>query len=662
MSIKFNNHCWFLLLLVWACDNAPFSQAQLRLNALFSDGMVLQQASEVPIWGQGAPDRTVILSASWGAEAEARVDSSGNWICQLQTPEAGGPYQLEIHSGDSTAIIEDVLIGEVWLASGQSNMQMPLQGWPPNDPILNSDQEIADADNPNIRMFTVQRVFSASELDSLQGSWEHTTPHTAREFSASAYFFARRLFEELAVPVGIIHSSWGGTPAEAWTSAPKLRKLGDFNEELDRIGDPNLITKIQQWFAQHETIPVPATDTAWSQLDFRDGAILDSEFPFPEDMELPGRVDLIGSSSFDGVIWLERTFQVNNSNMDHELRIAAIDDMDATYINGHKVGGFEAPGYHNAERLYPIAADLLQPDDNTISIRVIDTGGPGAVNGPIEILADGGASIDLAGSWSSLPFAEIWEGKFYMYGRGTDLSQRPEIGRLNQNTPSALYNAMINPLVPYQIAGAIWYQGEANVSRAVQYQTLFPAMIGDWRDQWGYEFPFYFVQIAPYNYQNDLSPALRDAQRLALKTPRTGMVVTLDIGNPDNIHPGNKQEVGARLAGLALQENYQKDILASGPLFKGLTSQGSKLVVEFDHVGDGLVAAESGLKGFEVAGENGEFVEARAEIAGKVIEVSSPRVLNPKQVRYAWRDISEATLFNSAGLPASSFSSENGSL
>jgi len=466
----------------------PEDKRQLKMSPLFSDHMVLQQNQDIAFWGEYSPMKKITLSGSWGDEATTESDANGQWKMTLTSPAAGGPYSINVISADSTIMIDDVLFGEVWLASGQSNMEMPLKGWPPNDPIANSSEEISNANYPNIRMFTVARNLSGAPLDTIRGQWVASSPETAGDFSASAYFFARRLQDELKVPIGIIHSSWGGTPAEAWTSSVVLRELGDFNTELDAIEKSNSLEK--------------ETDT---------------------------------------------------------------------------------------------------------------------VNGPDQL-------------------------------------------ELHSNMPSVLFNAMINPLLPYTIKGAIWYQGESNVGRDEQYKRVFPAMINDWRNRWADDFPFYFVQIAPYIYNKNpdlqISQKLRDAQRHALKTAKTGMVVTLDIGNPTNIHPANKQDVGYRLAGLALANDYGKAIVASGPLFKGFTKAKHKLVVAFDFVGSGLLCNEKKLKGFEIAGADKVFESAKAKIKNGMVEVSSRSIKNPEYVRYAWKDDSQATLFNLEGLPASSFSSE----
>lgn len=636
----------------------------LKLPTLFSDHMVLQQDHEVSIWGKYTPNNEVTIKGSWGDEATTKSDANGRWKIELPTPKAGGPFNLSIVTKDSTAIFNDVLIGEVWLASGQSNMQMPLKGWPPNDLIQNSRAEIAAADHPQIRMFSVPWTLSINPLDSVKSKWTVSSKETAGDFSATAYFFAKRLQQELQVPVGIIHSSWGGTVAEAWTSEPSLRKLGDFNDALDLVKNPETFKLVDNWFSQFPSQDFPETKEQWEQMEFADldAAKLEFDDSAWTSIEIPGPIDQMENGAFDGAVWIRREFEISDTSSDYILKIGAIDDMDATYINGEKVGGLAGVGFWNVPREMVVPKSLLKKGSNVIAIRIIDTGGGGSVDGPIELIDSNGSAISLKGEWKSLIIAEIYLGKFYGYGLKNSLESRPDILQLNPNLPSVLYNAMINPLVPYSIKGAIWYQGESNVGRDLQYRRLFPAMITDWREQWGSEFPFYFVQIAPFIYNPDpamqISQNLREAQRLSLSTPKTGMVVTLDIGDPKNIHPPNKQDVGSRLAGLALANDYGKDIVDSGPSFKGLQQSGNKLILEFDHVGSGLKSAEKLLTGFEIAGADKQYVKASASIVDNTIVVMASGITAPVYARYAWRDDSIASLFNQEGLPASSFSSE----
>jgi sialate O-acetylesterase len=653
-----------LCAILFSCENAD--KGTLKPSLLFSDHMVLKQQTDVAIWGHYVPNQQVTLSGSWGSTAEATTDENGRWQASLSTPEAGGPYELSINAKDSTIVFSDVMIGEVWLASGQSNMEMPLRGWPPNDTINYSAKEIANASYPGIRMFTVQRSFSASPLDSLTGSWLVSSPETAANFSATAYFFARRLHRELSIPIGIIHSSWGGTPAESWTSKEKLRTLGDFNTALDDLNSNEDQQTISEWFGKWKTTALPQTEAIWKQLSFADEAAADLGFDdqsWPE-IDLPGRFDVFDSGEIDGAVWFRKKINITDLSQDYVLAIGAVDDMDATFVNGQKVGGLAGPGYYNVAREFTVPRSILKQGENVIAIRAVDTGGPGEINGTIALMNMAGTRLDLTGPWKYKPVAEIYQGAFYNYGLGPDgFDTRPKITDFNQNMPSVLYNAMIEPLIPYTINGAIWYQGESNVGRAAQYEKLFPAMISDWRERWGEDFPFYFVQIAPYQYhggppQNDVSQKLRDAQRKSLALPNTGMVVTMDIGNFTNIHPGNKQDVGVRLAGLALANDYGKELVASGPLYKSHRIEGNKIIVEFDHAGSGLVWKNPKLTNFEIAGADKKFVPASFRIVGDQVEVFKSSVYDPMYVRYAWSDRGLANLFNKEGLPASSFSTE----
>jgi sialate O-acetylesterase len=373
---------------------------------------------------------------------------------------------------------------------------------------------------------------------------------------------------------------------------------------------------------------------------------------------------LVNSFEFNGGIWLRKQIFIENISQDYTLKIDGIDDMDLTYFNGVKIGGLIGSGFANEKREMLIPKSLLKKGENTIAICVIDTGGPGSVNGSMIISNNQNVSISLAGEWKSKLISEVFSDKFYKYDLQADLSERPDIFEMNSNTPSVLYNAMINPLIYYNVKGVIWYQGESNVGRAEQYKRLFPVMIEDWREKWGYQFPFYFVQIAPFNYldasQTEQSQKLRNAQRLALKVPKTGMAVTLDIGRLDSAHPSEKKTVGERLARFSLSNDYNKIIVNSGPLFKEAKKDGNAIIVTFEKasIGSGLRAGEKGLINFEIAGADKMYVKAAVIIKNNTLVASSSLILNPIYIRYAWSDSSAATLFNKEGLPAATFTSE----
>ncbi len=650
---------FILIVFVLSCEKNP---NKLFLPRLFSDGMVLQRNTETSIWGKTVPNQNVKLIGSWGSEMSTNSDFKGSWEVYLNTQDAGGPHSITVLSGEDTLIINNVLIGEVWLASGQSNMEMPLKGWLPNNPVLNSDQVIAEAVYHNIRMFSVEKNFSITPINYLGGRWIPTSIETAGDFSATAYFFALKLRQELDMPIGIIHSSWGGTPAEAWTSESKLKDLGYFIKILDSIKDPEMEELSKEWFLQWPTIELPRKNIEWEDLNLFDSRVsdIDLDDTYWDKTMLPGRFDNLISEEFDGAVWFRKNFEIIDNTSDYILRIGSIDDMDKIFINGINIGGLSGYGFYNTPRAVPVLSSILNKGMNAIAIRAIDTGGPGSFNGPMTLSNNSGEVISIEGEWKYRPIAEIYMDKFFIYHLNTDLSKRPIHSKLNPKLPSVVFNGMINPLIPYSIKGVIWYQGEANVGRDEQYKSLFPGMISDWRDKWDKDFPFYFVQIAPFKYssRNHVSQKLRDAQRQALKVPNTGMVVTLDIGDPKNIHPANKQEVGIRLAKLALANDYGFKLIFSGPLYSHYEIIGNKVKINFDHIGKGLVIKENINHGFEIAGANKKYTIADVIVNKDNVVLSSKRLKHPKHVRYAWSDTVSATLYNLEGLPASSFTTE----
>ncbi|GAB3529746.1 sialate O-acetylesterase [Pontibacter brevis] len=438
----------------------------VTVPAIFSDHMVLQHKAEVIIWGSGKTGEEITVTGSWDNKpVKAKASNQAKWSVKLNTPAAGGPYTVTI-KGYNTIVINDVLIGEVWLASGQSNME-----WSAAAGIEGAEQEVPKASYPEIRFFSVaHQTADGPQLD-LKGEWVVSAPETMKHFSAVAYFFGRELHQELKVPVGLINSSWGGTPGEVWVSP--------------------------------ETIAANPV-----------------------------------------------------------LKEAAAQQKEVEW-------------------------------------------------GPVQ--------------------------------------------------PGKAYNAMIAPLIPYRIAGALWYQGESNTGTPEAYATLLPALIKNWRSGWGCEFPFYFVQIAPYkDYGPYAGALLRDSQRKSLRTPNTGMVVVSDIGNNDDIHPRNKIDVGKRLANLALNKTYGKtERPASGPLFREMKVEGKKVRLFFDYAENGLVSKGKTLPNFEIAGEDQHFVKADARIEGNTVVVQAKSVKKPVAVRYEWSNTVEPNLFNKAGLPASSFRTDN---
>ena len=647
-----------------SCTNVSH---KLQLSSLFSDNMVLQRKTLVNIWGMGIPYKKIEIIPEWGEKVNLNCNPDGSWNGQLETPEAGGPYFIDITSNKDTVKINNVLIGEVWLASGQSNMEMNLKGYP-NEPILNSESEILNANYPNIRMFTVKKSISIEPLDTLNGEWVQTSSNSVKDFSATAYFFAREIHEKLNIPIGIIHSSWGGSPAESWTSQKKLEELGLFSETLNGIEASSPEEIIKLWFKQFKSKNIPnqknpedLLKNEYEQLDFLDNDFI--EFKFNDlswkTATLPGRFDNLISTQFDGAVWFRKEVIINDITSDYTLNIGYIDDMDKTYVNGHYVGGLSGYGVWNQRREFLIQKSLLKKGKNIIAIRAIDTGGPGFFQGPMNLSNSQDEVISIEGNWKYKPIAEIYEKKFYIYNKETSISKRPDFIKLNPFLPKVLFNSMINPLIPFSIKGALWYQGESHVGRHEEYSILFPGLIEDWRSRWGMEFPFYYVQIAPFRYTEDpsknVSQKLRESQRNSLKTSKTGMVVTLDIGNNTNIHPANKQDVGKRLARLALTNDYNSGLNPLGPILKSVERLNNSVKLNYDHVADGLLHLKGKVNQFKIAGSDNQFFEGIVLINKDNILISSDFIKNPKYVSYAWSDTPEATLFNSDGFPASSF-------
>lgn len=451
---------------------SSLSAAHLRLPALVGNHMVLQQKSKITVWGWAKAGSTVAVKAEWIGNTEKTVtEKDGKWKLELQTNEAGGPYQLEV-SSDTTYLLKDIMIGEVWVCSGQSNMQMPFRGYN-SQPVIGSNDYIAHGHTNNIRLFTVKRKLSVTPLDDCEGKWSVSNPEDVANFSAVAYVFGKYIQEVLDVPVGLIHASWGGTPVEAWTDAENL--------------------------------------------------------------------------------------------------LSAFKEFDLTILN--------------------------TPD------------------------------------------------------------------KVKSKTPTVLFNGMIHPIVNYSIRGVIWYQGEANRKKPEQYTKLFPAMIKNWRQQWGKpELPLYFVQIAPFKYDSTVNSAyLREAQlKTTQSVANTGMAVTMDIGELNCIHPAEKITVGKRLAYQALAKTYGlKGLKSDGPVFREMKVEGNTVTLFFDFAEVGLSSFGKPLTGFSIAGTNRIFHPASAQIKGKTLIISSKKVLAPVAVRYCWENFAVGSLYNTAGLPASSFRTDD---
>jgi sialate O-acetylesterase len=656
---------------------AKANSQQLTLPSVFADNMVLQQKTKVNLWGTSAAGDKIEIKASWGKTAVATADANGKWKAQLETVAAGGPYSLTVKGSKSTIELKNVLLGEIWICSGQSNMEMPLKGWMPNNPVQNSADEIASATNTNIRMFTVPRAISVVPQTNCKGNWFIESPQTAGDFSATAFFFAKKLYAELKVPIGLLFTSWGGTPAESWIPGDVLSTNFDFTDKVKALSSAEeQEAQLHQWLENHPKVDLSKKKQdadLWKNLEFSDAAcateaISDAEW---NTMKLPVSWESTAVGEFDGVIWFRKWVDIPASWSGKDLVIAlpGIDDMDRTYFNGQLVGASEVEGLWSTPRNYTVPAALLKPGKNLIAVRVLDNQGGGGINGTVvpmrlQLKDDASQFIDISGEWAYQPVAELRNKIFFVFDAAKrDYQLRPKLSvALGSGTPTVLYNAMIAPLVPYTIKGAIWYQGETNVGRGKQYETLFPMLINSWRKNFGQgDFPFYFAQIAPYIYSgvdNSESAEIRNAQRLTLSLKNTGMAVLSDIGNVKDIHPANKEAVGNRLAFWTLDKDYGKKIIPSGPLYQSMKIEGNKIRLSFTYTGKGLMAKDGILKGFEIAGADGKYIPAEAAIDNNTVVVSANGIAAPVSVRYGWTNGFEGSLFNQNGLPASCFSTK----
>lgn len=627
------------------------SVADVKMPRIFSDHMVLQRDQKIPVWGWADPGEKIIVEFN-NQKRTAKTGTDGTWQVKLKNMKAGGPYTLTI-TEKNTVQFTDVLVGEVWLCSGQSNMVWPLRL------ANNADEEVKSADYTNIRLFTVPNRMSVSPLDDLEGGqWEACSPKTVADFSAVGYFFGRELHRKLDVPVGLIKSAWGGTVVETWISPGTVEKIDDFKGILESLSSMSL----EEAFKKDSL----AYDAWLKSIRERDVGLVNGEPVWVgadldvsdwKTMSLPALWEGLGLPGLDGVVWFRKTIDLTQTEADSGVVIALgpIDDSDETYVNGLKVG--EMWNKYNENRSYTVAAENLKAGENCLVVRVEDTGGGGGMWGKPEEMTirtvEGRKS--LAGEW------------LYKVGLA-DMQNRPVQPGPN-SYPTLLYNGMIQPIIPYALKGTIWYQGESNAARGYQYRTLFPAMIQDWRDLWDQgKFPFLFVQLANFMEANYIPvesdwAELREAQLKTLDVKNTGMAVIIDIGEADDIHPTNKQDVGLRLSLAARKIAYKEDLVFSGPIYKGHKIVNNKIQLKFDHAGSGLQAKDryGYLKGFSIAGTDSVFQWARAEInADQTVTVWNPDIATPIAVRYGWAaNPDDANLYNTEGLPASPFRTDD---
>lgn len=629
------------------------AEAKVILPSFFTDNMVLQQKAAVPFWGTSAAKAQVKVTSSWDNKTyTAKADGKGAWSVNLNTPVYGGPYTITITDGDAL-VLTNILIGEVWLCSGQSNMEMPLDGW---GKIDNYKEEISKANYPQIRLLQAEHVDSENPLDDLKvqhGGWQVCSPAAIGDFSSTAYFFAKKIYDEKHIPIGLLHSSWGGTVIEAWISKGALTQIHDFDTAIKALENTADKAAMQKKFDADSKVwdtAMQKTEKA-NTADWETKSFNDTKW---KTMRLPQFWENDALADFDGIVWYRKEINLPAAMLGKDVQFEFYaDDDDKLWVNGTYIGS--SSGY-NIQRNYTIPAGLLKETGNIITIRVTDNTGGGGIYGKDTdlVLKAGNESFSLAGDWK--------------YGIGVnfkELGARPYLPA-GQNRPTALYNAMIHPIIKLPIAGVIWYQGESNADRAYQYQTLFPMLINDWRAKFNSkELPFYFVQLANYmKAKPEPAPSawaeLREAQYKTLfKIANTGMAVATDIGDAGDIHPKNKQEVGYRLARIALAQKYGVKIPYSGPLYASSSVKGNSIVLSFQF-NEGLKpSGGSALKGFSVAGSDKVFHWAEAKVVGGTVVVTSPKVKDPQAVRYNWADNPDGNLTNSSGLPASSFRTDD---
>ena len=643
--------CICMAVALWGCTGVL--QAKVVLPSVFTDNMVLQQKTDITFYGDATKNKQLTVKTGWnGKEYHTEADGQGKWSLKIPTPAAGGPYEITFSDGKKLQL-KNVMIGEVWFCSGQSNMEMPVAGW---GKVMNYEQEIAEAAYPAIRLFQVKKNTSLAplkEVESTLGGWQECSSATVPEFSALAYFYARALWKELNVPIGVIDCTWGGTPAEAWTNHETLRQVMGFREEMDkleRLGfDPNRMEQAYSEERAHWQSLFTEKDKGMEngKLCWTAPSLSEEDW---QTISLPGYWEGKGLKDFDGIIWFRRSLEIPAewAGKPLTLRLGMIDDEDITYFNGVEIA--RGAGYMTP-RTYTIPAKLVKAGKAVLAVRVSDFGGEGGIHGKAEELyveADG-KRISLAGDWK--------------YRIGLSLKGFPPapVSPIQSSSyPTVLFNAMVKPWTAFPIKGVIWYQGEANVGRSEQYGDLFPALITDWRRQWRSNFPFYFVQLANFMESKKIQPnsewaALREAQTKALKLDQVGMAVTIDIGLADDIHPKNKQEVGRRLALVALVGSYGKNVSGSAPVFRNYRIKGDKMELDFGQKQDGFKIKDTTLKGFTIAGPDRVFYPAEAMVQNGKIIVSSPKVSVPLAARYGWADNPDCNLYGENGLPVAPF-------
>lgn len=624
------------------------AHGNVTLPKIFTDNMVLQRDAPIHVWGWASPGETVKVVLN-GKTVSVKTARNGKWLVKLPVMTAGGPYTLSVE-GKNTITLTNVLIGDVWICSGQSNMQ-----WAVNQ----TNFQLTDTSfikNAPIRLFTVYVDTDYMPREDVRGSgWQTLSVDNINKFSAVAFHFGRYTEQQLHVPIGLISDNLGATSIETWMSNDALMQFPQFKKVI--VADVARGKSFAQLTAEFEKMK-----PEWYKNYYYKGIGIDQEWYKPETNLADWKpIDASGNTweqspdlkDHDGEVWFRTTFDVPEADRgkDYHIPLSQIDDYDIAWVNGVKVG--ENYGRHNHHG-YTVKADVLKPTGNVLVVRVFDVGGIGG--------------FTTSPFWTGAVMKGTW---IYKKGSAIDAEKFPKPVVPNAtpfSSPSVLYNGSIAPLTKLSIKGAIWYQGEGNADRGYEYRQLFPAMIQDWRKQWAQgDFPFLFVQLANYH---DESPnpvgsswaELREAQAMALIVPNTGMATAIDIGEANDIHPKNKLEVGNRLGMAAMKVAYHKDVEYSGPTLKEFHIQDNKVIVSYDHAKDGLVCRDKYgyITGFQIAGDDRKFYWAKAKIDGNTVVVFGDKVDKPVAIRYAWDDNpGKLSLYNTAGLPAIPFRTDD---
>lgn len=612
--------------------------ATFALNPLFTEGAVLQRDRPLRIWGNAAPGETVTVTLG-ALTAQARAASDGRWTANLGALGAGGPYVLSAKTGDGQTLTRgDILMGDVWLCGGQSNMEMSFD-WN----VKNKAAEVAAANYPHIRLLKMPQRAAWSPQNSFDASWQVCRPDTVHSFSAAAYFFGRELHQQTGVPIGLVEAAWASTPAQAWTSAAGLANLGEYRGVIAQNPEISFLDRLNRWWRDTDA----GTRQDWSRPTFDDSTW--------KTATLPNSWSAAGITEPVGVAWLRLTVNVpaNLAGRDLKWHAGAIGGADTAFWDGAIVGQNIERG---KARTYLVPGALVKAGPNELALRVSDNGS-GGIGGEMNLQGtDGGAPIVLNGIW-----------KYRVSVAPNKAAAMPVLGSVGppaSNAPSAVFNGLIAPLQPASLKGTIWYQGESNISKASGYEALLSALISDWRGGFSNpDLPFTLAQLASYGAPDD-NPTdgdwanLQWAQnRVAARAPHSGLAVLNDIGEPGEIHPANKQDVGKRLALWALRNDYGKSVEVSGPVLQNFVVQNHELRLTFANADGGLRLAGDADHVFSVS-DGGAFAWATPRIEGNQIVLSAPGVNNPKSARFAWSGTPRAALYNGAGLPASLFATD----